>query len=77
MMGAQRSSLGTFAFTPYAAGKKIYGQVSSSPTMGPVDKTGYADRDRKLAARKNAVLQKVKGMNRGAYNNADVLRMQK
>jgi len=77
MMGAQQSQLGTFAFTPYAAGKKIYGQVGSSPTMGPVDKTGYADRDRRLAARRNAVLQKMQGMNKGAYSNADVLRMQK
>jgi hypothetical protein len=77
MMGAQRSNLGTFAFTPYAAGKKIYGQVSSSPTMGPVDKTGYADRDRKIAARKNAILQKMQGTNKGAYAATDVLRMQK
>lgn len=77
MMGAQQSQLGTFAFTPYAAGKKIYGQVGSSPTMGPVDKTGYADRDRRLAARRNAVLQKMQGANKGAYSNVDVLRMQK
>lgn len=77
MQSAQSSQLGTFSFSPYAAGKKIYGQVSSSPTMGPVDKSGYADRDRRLAARKNAVLQKMKGMNKGAYAAPDVLRMQR
>ena len=77
MLGTQGSQLGTFSFSPYAAGKKIYSQVSSSPTMGPVDKTGYADRDRRLAARKNAVLQKMQGMNKGAYGATDVLRMQK
>ena len=77
MMGSQRSELGTFSFSPYAAGKKIYGQVGSSPTMGPVDKTGYADRDRRLAARRNAVLQKMQGINKGAYAATDALRMQK
>jgi hypothetical protein len=75
MMGAERGgSLGTFEFNPYAAGQKIYNAVSSSPTMGPVDKTGYADRDRRLAARRNAVLQRMKGMNAGAYSSPDVLR---
>lgn len=75
MMGAERGgNLGTFEFNPYAAGRKIYGQVGSSPNMGPVDKTGYADRDRRLAARRNAVLQRMKGMNAGAYSSPDVLR---
>lgn len=75
MMGAERGSgLGTFEFTPYAAGRKIYGQVGSSPNMGPVDKTGYADRDRRLAARRNAVLQRMKSMNAGAYSSPDSLR---
>lgn len=76
MLGSERgTNLGTFEFNPYAAGRKIYGQVGSSPTMGPVDKAGYADRDRRLAARRNAVLQKMKGMNRGAFGAADVNRM--
>ena len=76
MLGSERgTNLGTFEFNPYAAGQKIYGQVSSSPTRGPVDKTGYADRDRRLAARRNAVLQKMKAMNKGAYGATDVKRM--
>jgi len=75
MLGAERgSSLGTFEFNPYAAGAKIYGQVGSSPTMGPVDKAGYADRDRRLAARRNAVLQMMKSKNAGAFSSPDALR---
>ena len=75
MLGAERGQgLGTFEFNPYAAGRKIYGAVGSSPTMGPVDKTGYASRDKRLAARKNAVLKRMQGMNSGAYGSADVLR---
>lgn len=75
MLGAERGqNLGTFEFNPYAAGRKIYGAVGSSPNLGPVDKSGYAERDRRLAARRNAVLQKMKGMNRGAYSSPDVLR---
>lgn len=75
MLGAERGqNLGTFEFSPYAAGRKIYGAVGSSPNIGPVNKTGYADRDRRLAARKNAILQRMKGVNKGAYNSPDVLR---
>lgn len=76
MLGAERGSkLGTFEFNPYAAGAKIYSQASSSPTMGAVDKTGYADRDRRLKARRNAVLQKMKSSNKGAFSSANFLRL--
>lgn len=76
MLGSERgTNLGTFEFNPYAAGAKIYGQVGSSPTMGPVNKTGYADRDRRLAARRNAVLQRMQAMDKGAYANTEVKRM--
>lgn len=55
MAGAIRSaSLGTYAFNPYSAGAKKYG-VKSSPNIGPVNKAGYVNRDRKLAARKAAL----------------------
>jgi hypothetical protein len=60
MAGAIRStSLGTYAFNPYSAGAKKYG-VKSSPTIGAVDKSGYAARDRHLAARKAAVREAMK-----------------
>lgn len=75
MLSAERGSqLGTFEFNPYAAGAKTYGAVGSSPTMGPVDKSGYAQRDRRLAARRNAVLQRMQSMNKGAYAAPDALR---
>jgi hypothetical protein len=75
MLSAERGSqLGTFEFNPYAAGAKTYGMVGRSPNMGPVDKTGYAQRDRRLAARRNAVLQRMKSMNKGAYAAPDALR---
>lgn len=75
MAGAERGLiLGNYEFNPYAAGAKIYNQVSSSPTRGAVDKTGYAARDRKLQARKNAVLAKMKAKNAGAYASANAQR---
>lgn len=76
MLGAEKGGkLGTFEFNPYAAGAKIYNSVGSSPTMGPVDKTGYAERDRRLAARRNAVLKRMQAMNKGAFASSAVTRM--
>jgi hypothetical protein len=75
MAGAERNRiLGTFEFNPYAAGSKTYGQGMSSPTSGPVDKTGYRARDLKMKARRNAILGKMKAGNAGAYASADFLR---
>jgi hypothetical protein len=75
MAGAERNSiLGTYEFSPYAAGSKTYGQAMSSPTMGPVDKTGYRNRDRRLKAKRNAVLAKMKAGNAGAFASPDYLR---
>jgi hypothetical protein len=62
---AERGLLGTFEFNPYAAGAKIYNSIASSPTRGAVDKTGYANRDRKLAAKRNAVLAAMKSTQAG------------
>lgn len=78
MAGAERGLiLGNYEFNPYAAGAKIYNSVGSSPTRGPVDKTGYAARDRKLQARKNAVLAKMKNASVGAYASSNVQRFVK
>lgn len=78
MAGAERSLiLGNYEFNPYAAGAKTYNAISSSPTMGPVDKTGYAARDRRIKARKQAVLASMKAKNAGAYASPDALRMTK
>lgn len=77
MAGSERSLLGTFEFNPYAAGSKTYNGVAKSPTRGAVDKTGYKDRDRKLAARRNAVLAKLKGQQNGAFASSNVQRFVK
>lgn len=63
-------------FNPYAAGAKIYGGSRYNPTMGPVDKTGYAERDRRLRVRRNALGAKLKANAAGAYANANSLRLQ-
>lgn len=47
-------------FNPYAAGAKIYGSGRFNPTMGPVDKAGYSERDRKRKVRLNALRARVK-----------------
>lgn len=44
-------------FSSYAAGSKTYGGGRSMPTLGPVDPLGYRERDLKLKARRNALLQ--------------------
>lgn len=78
MAGAERNSkLGSYEFNPYAAGAKIYGNMTMSPTSGPVDKAGYADRDRRKKAKRNAILGKMQAMNTGAYASPDVLRFMK
>lgn len=78
MAGAERNALlGGFEFNPYAAGKKIYGNMTYAPTRGKVDKSGYVDRDRRMAAKKAAVLAKLKANNAGAYANANALRFGK
>lgn len=76
-MAERNAVLGNYEFNPYAAGAKIYNQIGSSPTRGAVDKTGYAARDRKLQARKNAILAKMKGMNAGAYASSSVQKLVK
>lgn len=78
MAGAERSALlGNFEFNPYAAGKKIYGNMTYAPTRGKVDKSGYAARDARIAAKKAAVLAKMKANNTGAYANENALRFSK
>ena len=57
-------SLGTYSYNEYATGVKRYGSNAGlAPTTGPVDKTGYRERDAAIAARKNNMMQ-----NKPAYN---------
>lgn len=75
MAGAERNSiLGTYEFSPYAAGAKTYGMAMRSPTMGPVDKTGYAARDRRIKAKRNAINAKMRAGMSGAFASPDYLR---
>lgn len=61
-------------FNPYAAGAKIYAGGRYNPTMGPVDKAGYMERDRKRAVRRNAVGQKLKAAGTQSYSDPGYLR---
>lgn len=50
-------------FNPFAAGLKRYGAsgLLTGPNVGPVaDKSGYRERDAQTAARRNAILQRLK-----------------
>lgn len=60
-MAQKNTMLGTYSFNPFSAGKKMYASMSGAPTRGPVDMAGYADRDRRIAAKK-AALAKKRGM---------------
>jgi hypothetical protein len=62
------------AFNPYAAGAKVYGAGRSNPTSGPVDKLGYKERDLATAARRNAILRRLKAMQAGKFMTPDYLR---
>jgi len=59
---------------PYAVGNKIYGGGRSFPTMGPVDKLGYAERDAKHAARRQAILKRMQAKLSGNFASADAQR---
>jgi hypothetical protein len=59
---------------PYLVGDKLYGAGRSNPTMGPVDKLGYRERDAKASSRRNALLRQMKANVKGDYMSADSLR---
>lgn len=54
-----------YDFNSYSAGNKVYGGGRSFPTMGPVDKMGYRERDLAVRSRRNALLRRIKA---GAQN---------
>lgn len=62
-------------YLPYAAGNKIYGGGRDAPNLGPVDPTGYNERDLKYQARRDAILRRMKAMQAGNYANPDVGRL--
>lgn len=65
------------AYTPYAAGNKVYGpEGRAHPTSGPVDSKGmigYAKRDAEASARRNAVLARLQAAQKGQYLTPEYL----
>jgi hypothetical protein len=59
-------------FLPYAAGDKIYGGGRDAPNIGPVDPTGYRERDLKYQARREAMERRLKAMKNSNYASPDV-----
>lgn len=56
----QDPAQGGGGFNPYAAGKKHYGAGRPMPTTGKiVNKYGYAERDAKAKARREALLRRM------------------
>jgi hypothetical protein len=69
-MGMQKPD----AYNPYAAGSKVYGaEGRANPTSGPVDKAGYAVRDRAVKAKRQALLQRMQAAQTGNYMSSDYL----
>jgi hypothetical protein len=61
------------SYNAYAAGNKIYGSGRSNPTMGPVDPTGYRERDAVVRLKRNALLRRMKAGNKKDYMSSDWL----
>lgn len=61
------------SYNSYAAGNKIYGSGRSNPTMGPVDPTGYLERDTAVRLKRNALLRRMKAGAAGKFMNPDWL----
>lgn len=61
-------------FEKYTAGNKHYGGGRLNPTMGPVDRTGYIERDAALKARRNAIYRQLKAKPTGTYKTQPPMR---
>lgn len=68
---------GFSGYNSYAAGAKRYGGGRSMPNIGAVSgdgQLGYAERDRKAAARKKALLRRLGGQMSGDPMSPNILR---
>ena len=62
-------------FNSYSAGSKHYGGGRSMPNIGPVkNKGGYKQRDRRLSAKRQALLSQIQARLGGNHMSADNLR---
>lgn len=60
-------------FNPYGAGAKQYG-LRGAPNIGPTGKPeAYTERDLRGKARKKAMLNRLKAMQRGKYMSSEYL----
>lgn len=59
---------------PYSVGNRVYGGNRAFPTMGPVDRQGYRERDLVSRARRNAILRRLQASQAGDYASADAQR---
>lgn len=74
-MAIRRDSF--ISFNPYLTGKVVYGNGTTAPTSGPVSLEGldgYADRDRRVRVRRNALAAYQKQQQAGQYAGAAALR---
>jgi hypothetical protein len=62
-------------YLPYLVGNKVYGGGRSFPNLGPSDPTGYRERDLKHAARRSAILRRLKSQQSGKHASPDVGRV--
>lgn len=60
-------------FADYATGNRVYGGNRSNPTSGPVNKSGYKERDAQAAAKRNAMLRRMKARQTGRFMSSDNL----
>jgi hypothetical protein len=62
-------------FTPYAAGMKRYGPLGrTAPNVGHPDISGYKERDRRIRARKQALLELMQNQQVNNFNSPGALR---
>lgn len=59
-------------YLPYVVGQRVYGGGRLFPTSGPVDKTGYRERDLKHKARRQAMLNRLKAQQAGNFMSSAV-----
>lgn len=64
--------MGKRDFLPYIVGQRVYGGGRLFPTMGPVDKTGYRERDLKHKARRQAMLNRLKAQQSGNFMSSAI-----
>lgn len=66
-----KASSGT---SSYSAGDTVYGGGRPMPTVGPVDRTGYKERDLQNKAKRNALLRRLQAGRGGKFRSSEYLK---